>query len=67
MALNPTFCTDYLATLTTSNELTPQILVELLADLEPAAVTTPLTAEHIELLSTYYCAFLLSLLLVDDV
>jgi len=67
MASNPTFSVEYIATLTTSTKLTPHILVELLADLEASAITTSLTEQTTELISTYYSAFLLALLLVDDV
>ena len=67
MSSNPIFSIEYIATLTTSTELTPHILVELLADLEASAITTSLTEQTIDLISTYYSAFLLALLLVDDV
>ena len=67
MALNPSFSVDYIGALTTSAELTPQLLVEILADLEPVALTTPISPETAEILSTYYSAFIFSLLLTDDV
>lgn len=67
MASNPTFSIEYITTLITSTKLSPHILVEFLADLEASAITTPLTEQTIDLISTYYSAFLLSLLLVDDV
>ncbi|KAF8426270.1 COP9 signalosome [Tirmania nivea] len=67
MASNPTFSVEYITSLITSTKLTPHLLVELLADLEPSAITTSLTEQTVNLISTYYSAFLLSLLLVDDV
>ncbi|RPB24741.1 hypothetical protein L211DRAFT_807303 [Terfezia boudieri ATCC MYA-4762] len=67
MASNQTFSIEYIATLATSTKLSPHILVELLADLEATAITIPLTEQTTDLISTYYSAFLLSLLLIDDV
>ncbi|KAF8467766.1 COP9 signalosome, partial [Kalaharituber pfeilii] len=58
---------EYIASLTTSTEVTPQALVELLADLEASALTAPRNEQSRELLSTYYSVLLLSLLLVDDI
>jgi len=67
LASNPTFSVEYIATLTANTQHTPHILVELLADLEASAITTTLTQRTTNLISTYYSAFLLSLLLIDDV
>lgn len=66
MALNQTFTLDFISAICTDDGLSPEAIMEILADLESSAVTTPRTVETANLMSTYYSAFVICLLWIDD-